>query len=47
MQKEVNIFYYDGFLASKDFKMIWLSNIFALSLYDECYSRSASCAYNL
>jgi hypothetical protein len=26
------------FLAPKDFKIIWLSNILALSLHDEGYS---------
>jgi hypothetical protein len=34
-------------LAPKDIKIIWLSNIFALSVPDEGYSRNASWALNL
>jgi len=33
-----------GFLATKDFKMILLSNVLALSVHDEGYSINASCA---
>ena len=36
-----------GFLAPKDFKMIWLSNIMALSVLDEGYSRYALSGLNL
>ena len=38
---------YDTLYSSKDFKIIWLSNILALSVPHEGYSRSASCALNL
>jgi len=33
-----------GVLVAKDFHIIWLSNILALSLRDEDYSKSVSCA---
>jgi len=33
--------------APKDFKIILLSNILALSVPDEGYSRNVSCALNL
>jgi len=36
-----------GFLAPKDLKIIWFSNILALSVPDEGYSRNAWCALNL
>jgi hypothetical protein len=36
-----------GFLALRDFKIIWLSNILALSVPDEGYSRNAPYALNL
>jgi hypothetical protein len=37
-----------GFLAPKDFKIIWFSNPLALSVHvtDEGYSRNASCTIN-
>ena len=35
-----------SFLAPKDFKIIWLSNILTLSVADEGYSRNASCTFN-
>jgi hypothetical protein len=31
-----------GFLAPKDFEIIWLSNILALSVPDKVYSRKAT-----
>ena len=37
----------DTLSCSKDFKIIWLSNILALSVPHEGYSRSSSCALNL
>jgi hypothetical protein len=37
----IKTFRHFGFLAPKDFQIIWLSNILALSVPDECYSRSA------
>ena len=36
-----------GFLSPKDFKIIWLSNVLALSVPDDCYSRKASNALTL
>ena len=36
-----------SFLAFKDFEIIWLSNILALNIPDEGYSRNASYALNL
>jgi hypothetical protein len=35
------------FLAPKDLKIIWLSNILALSIPHEAYSRNVLCALNL
>jgi hypothetical protein len=37
-----------GFLALKEFNFVWggLSNILALSVPDEGYSRNVSCALN-
>ena len=35
-----------GFLALKDFTIIWLSNILILSVPDESFSRNALCALN-
>jgi hypothetical protein len=34
------------FVAPKDFKIIWLSNILNLSVPDEGYNRNASSALN-
>ena len=34
-------------LSPKDLKIIWLSNILALSVPDECYSRNVLFALNL
>jgi hypothetical protein len=36
-----------GFLAAKDFLIIWPSNILAVSAPDKYYSRNASCTLNL
>jgi hypothetical protein len=36
-----------GFLAPKDFCIIWLSYIVALSIRDEGYSKNSSCALGL
>jgi hypothetical protein len=36
-----------GFLAPKDYNIIWHSNILALSVHDEGYFRNALCALNL
>jgi hypothetical protein len=36
-----------GFPATKDFKIIWLSNILTLSVPDEGYSKNASRAQNM
>ena len=36
-----------GFSAPTDFKIIWLSNILALGVPDEGYSRNVPCALNL
>ena len=36
-----------GLLASKTFKIIWLSNLSTLSVHDEAYSRNSSCTLNL
>jgi hypothetical protein len=36
-----------GFLAAKDFLIIWLSNSLAVSAPDKYYSRNASCTLNL
>ena len=36
-----------GVLAPKNVKIIWISNILALTVPDEGYSRNASCALNL
>jgi hypothetical protein len=36
-----------GFLAPKVYKIIWHSNILALSVHDEGYFRNALCALNL
>ena len=36
-----------GFLSPKDFTIIWLSNILALSVPDKGYFKNASCALNL
>jgi hypothetical protein len=35
-----------GFLAHKDIKIIWLSNIFTLSVPDEGYSRNVPYVLN-
>jgi hypothetical protein len=36
-----------GFLASKDFQIIWLLNMLALRVPDEDYSRNSSSVLNL
>jgi hypothetical protein len=36
-----------GFLAPKHFKIIWLSKILALSIYNEGYFRNEQCALNV
>jgi len=33
--------------GSKDYNVIWLSNLLLLSVYDECYFRQVSCSLNL
>jgi len=33
-----------GFIAPKDFKIIWFSNLIIMSVHDDGYFRNASCA---